>query len=168
MNNETLLLLLVAAVTMIAIALLVQALVLFGIYKKSRDLHSQLRELLPKAEALIKTTESSLLESKQSIAEITRKANEILDSAKLQLAKVDTVITDASERAKIQIEKAELVIGDSLDRIHNTVTTLHKSVLTPLREINGISVGLRAAFSALFARQRRSVTQVTQDEEMFI
>lgn len=168
MNNETLLLLLVLAVGMIALALLAQALVLFGIYKKSKELHTKLNDFLPKAEALIKTTEASMVELTQSIAEITGRANDILDSAKSQMARMDLVITDATDRAKVQMEKAELVIGDTLDRIHNTVLMVHKSVLTPLREITGVSAGLRAAFSAMFSPQRRTVTQVTQDEEMFI
>ena len=168
MNNEQLLLLLVLAVGMIAVALLAQALVLFGIYKKSQELHAKLNDFLPKAEALIKTTEASMVELTQSIAEMTGRANDILDSAKSQMARMDLVMTDATDRAKVQMEKAEMVIGDTLDRVHNTVLMVHKSILTPLREVTGVSAGLRAAFSAMFSGQRRAVTQVTQDEEMFI
>ena len=168
MNNETLLLLLVLAVSMIAVALIAQALVLFGIYTKSKELHSKLSEFLPKAEALMKTTESSLVETRQSIAEMTGRANDVLDSAKSQLARMDLVMTDATERAKVQMEKAEMVISDTLDRVQSTVTLVHKSIVTPLREITGVSAGLRAAFTAMFTPPRPSVTQVTQDEEMFI
>ncbi len=168
MNNEQLLLLLVLAVSMIALALVAQALALFGIYKKSKELQIKLNDFLPKAEALIKTTEASVVELTQSIAEITGRANDILDSAKSQLARMDLMMTDATERAKVQMEKAEMVIGDTLDRVHNTVLMVHKGILAPIREVTGVSAGLRAAFSAMFSGQRRPVTQVTQDEEMFI
>ncbi len=166
--NNTLLTLLVLAVGMIAISLTVQALVLYGIYKKSLDLHVKLNDFLPKAETLLRTTEKSVADTRHEILTITTQANELLSTAKGHMARADVALTEVGERAKIHMAKAELVLDDTLNKVHSTVNTVHKGILTPIREVTGVAAGLRAAFSSLVTSHRPSVTHATQDEEMFI
>ncbi len=166
--DNTLLTLLVLAVGMIAIALSVQALVLYGLYKKSLDLHVKLGEFLPKAEALLRTTETSVKDTRREVLAVTAQASELLSTAKSQMARVDMAMTDAGSRAQIHMAKAELVLDNTLSKVNSTVNTVHKGILTPIREVSGVAAGLRAAFSSLVTSQRPSVTNATQDEEMFI
>ena len=167
MDNR-LLILLTLAVGMIAVALTVQALVLYGIYRKSTDLYVKLNEFLPKAEALLKTSEKSLQETRQNIQELTANANEVINTAKGHMARIDVVMTDAGNRANVHMAKAELVLDDTLNKVHRTVNTVHKGILTPIREVTGVAAGLRAALSSFVTSQRPSVHRATQDEEMFI
>ena len=167
MDNR-LLILLTLAVGMIAVALAAQALALYGIYRKSLDLQVKLNEFLPKAEALLKTSEKSLLDTRQNILELTTNANEILYTAKGHLARIDVAMTDAGNRAQVHMSKAELVLDDTLTKVHSTVNTVHKGILTPIREVTGVAAGLRAAFASLVTSRRPPVHSATQDEEMFI
>lgn len=167
MDNR-LLILLTLAVVMIAAALIAQALVLYGIYRKSIDLHAKLNEFLPKAEALLKTSEKSLHDTRQNILELTASANDILDTAKGHMARIDLALTDAGNRAQVHMAKAEIVLDDTLNKVHSTVNTVHKGILTPIREVTGVAAGIRAAFSSLVTSQRPPVHSATQDEEMFI
>jgi hypothetical protein len=45
---------------------------------------------------------------------------------------------------------------------------VHSGVMRPLREIQGITAGVRAALAFLAKGGRANVNQITHDEEMFI
>ena len=67
------------------------------------------------------------------------------------------------------MDRAELVLDDTFGRVQNTVATVHGGVMRPLREISGVSAGIKAALSHMVKGATRSTpAQATQDEEMFI
>ncbi len=89
----------------------------------------------------------------RQITEITARTNDILDSTKRQLAIVEEVVGDAAVRAKVQMERVELVLDDTLSRAHETVAVVHDGIMRPLREVNGIAAGIRAALRRRGPRQ---------------
>jgi len=95
-------------------------------------------------------------------------ANDIMDSARNQIAMVEEVVNEATARAKVQMERIELVLDDTINRAHETVATVHNGIMRPLQELNGIAVGVKAALAFLARNNRPSVAQATSDEEMFI
>jgi len=182
MDQTTLLYIMTAFVIIAAVALCIQAGLLVGMYKTTKGLQDKITPLIPKVDAVIPKVEllipkvDSLLESSKitveqsrvQIVEITSLANEILVSAKNQLAMVEEVVTDATARAKVQIERAEVVLDDTINRAHETVAIVHNGIMRPLQELNGIVAGVRAALAFLARNNRPSVAQATSDEEMFI
>jgi ElaB/YqjD/DUF883 family membrane-anchored ribosome-binding protein len=165
---QIILALIAASVALTAIALIAQAFCLFGMYKVSKAIQAKVEQLMPDVQKLVETTKTTVEQSKQQILAITGKSNEILDSTKAQLAKVDSLMTDATSRAKVQMDRVEMVLDDTMSRAHETVVTVHSGVMRPLREINGIAVGIKAALHHLTNSRRSSVAQATADEEMFI
>jgi hypothetical protein len=126
-------------------------------------------------ESLVEKTNSTVEQSGRQITEITTRANailesskDILDSTKRQIAIVEDVVGDAAERAKVQMERVELVFDDTLSRAHETVAVFHDGVMRPLREINGLAAGIRAALASIARGNRPTPDQATSDEEMFI
>lgn len=168
MDQQTLLYVIAAFVVVAALALLAQAGMLFGIYRTSRLAEKKFGALLPKIETLVESSERAVTQSRQQILEITTRANQILDTAKVQMARVDEVLADASARAKVQLERAEMMLDDTMTRAHETVAAVQTGILRPLREINGVAVGIRTAFQTLLRNNRPSVAQATHDDEMFI
>lgn len=168
MDQQTLLYIMAAFVIVAAIALLVQAGMLVGIYRTSRAAEQKFGILLPKIEALVESSDHAVMQSRQQILEITTKANQILDITKVQITRVDEVLSDASARARVQLDRAEMVLDDTMSRAHETVVAVQSGILRPLREINGVAVGLRTAFQTLLRNNRPSVAQATHDDEMFI
>ena len=196
MDNQTLLYIMTAFVVIAGLSLLLQLGMLFGIYRtakaterkvaalapkveslipKIESLIPKVESLIPKVESLIANVESLILSSqkivdngRQQIADIVGRTTEILDSTKRQLGKIEEVVNDASGRAKVQLEKAEMVIDDTMSRAHETVAMVHNGITRPLREINGIAAGVRAAMQHLARSSRPSVAQATHDDEMFI
>src|SRR3984957_5573360 len=168
MDQTALLYVMTAFVIISAVALSIQAGMLVAVSKKTKELHDKITPLVPKVESLVATTQATVELSRKQIAEITSKANDVLDSTKNQLAMVEEVVSDATSRAKVQMDRVELVLDDTLSRAHETVALLHSGIMRPLREVSGVTAGIRAALAFLSRGNRPSVAQATSDEEMFI
>jgi len=175
MNQEILLYTMAGFVIVSAIAMCIQVGLLFGIYKSSKTMQEQISTVLPQAKAVLAKAEATLEQHRFAasevsirVIEITDKANQILDMGKAQLGKIDSVITDATCRAKVQLERAEMVVDDTVTRVHESVTAVHKGIMRPIREVQGVATGVRAAVSVFMRGGRPSVAQATQDDEMFI
>jgi ElaB/YqjD/DUF883 family membrane-anchored ribosome-binding protein len=168
MDQTTLLYVMTAFVIIAAIALSIQAGMLVAVNKKTKELQDKITPLVPQVESLVETTKATVEMSRKQIAEITSRATDVLDSTRNQLAMVEEVVSDATARAKVQMDRVELVLDDTLSRAHETVALLHTGIMRPLREINGVTAGIRAALEFLSRGNRPSVAQATSDEEMFI
>jgi hypothetical protein len=168
MDQQTLIVLMTIFVGLAAIAMLMQAAMLIGIYRVSKQTQEKLFVLLPRIESLVESTREGVDQSRKQILEITTRANAILESARVQLAKVEEVVTDGTSRARAQMDRMELVLDNTMTRAQETVAAVHESVMWPVRELHGISAGIRAALNFLAHGRRPSVAQATSDEEMFI
>jgi hypothetical protein len=168
MPSEALMNLITAAIVVSAVALLFQTLMLYGMFRSVRALRRQVTEFLPKAEEFVVSTQRSMSESRREIQEVTSKATAVLDSTQRQLERVDDLLGDATTRAKAQLERVELVVEDTVSRVHRTVVELNEGILRPIRELNGLAIGLRVALQTLLRGGRPTVAQATSDEEMFI
>jgi hypothetical protein len=169
MDNQTIFLGLIAVfVAVSAAAMVFQAAMLYGTYKAARELRDRIVPLTVKVEALVETSRTTVDEARIRIVEITVKTNQILDVAKKQMETVEEFLEDASLRTRKQLERAEIVVEDALERAQDTVELVHKGILAPIRGINGVAAGVRAALHFLLRGTRPSPDQVTVDEEMFI
>lgn len=175
MGQDVLMSVMTIFVVVAAIALCIQAGMLYGVYKAARAMQEQTAALMPQAKGILAAAEATLTESRKNIVEITSKANDLtakandlMDSARVQLTKIDSLVTDATERARTQLDRAELVVDDTMVRVQETVSAVHTGVMAPLRQINALSAGVRAALSTFLQGGRPSVAQATQEDEMFI
>ncbi|HYZ84112.1 MAG TPA: hypothetical protein VE621_06900 [Bryobacteraceae bacterium] len=168
MNQEVLLMVMTVFVMVSAVALCVQLFLLLAIAKTARTMQEQTAAILPQAKSILAKAEATINDSRGHVVDVTRKASEILDLAKAQMLKIDSVVTDASSRAKVQLEKMEMVVDDTVSRVHQTVTVVNSGVIRPIRELQGVAAGVRTAVQYLLQGGRPSVAQATQDDEMFI
>src|SRR6185369_6027231 len=105
-------------------------------------------------------------ESRRQITEISTKTTDILDVARRQMARLDELLEDATTRARVQFDRAEMVLDDTMGRVQDTVAMVHNGVLKPLKEVQGVASGLRAAFFFLLRGRRPNPSSATVDEEM--
>jgi F0F1-type ATP synthase membrane subunit b/b' len=157
-----------AAVVVAAVAIVLQLLILFAMYRASKAISNQIAALAPKIETLVETAQRTVEQSRQQVTEITTKTNAVLDQTKVQLVRVNEIMEDATSRAKRQLDRVELILDDTIGRVHETAMLLQNGVLRPLREVHGVAAGVRAAVSTLLRGGRPTVAQATQDDEMFI
>lgn len=168
MDEHSLLVIMSIFVAVAAVALVFQAAMLFGIFKAARAMEEKAAHLAPKVEALVESSRIAVDDSRREIAEITTRTSDILDVAKKQMDRVDEMLADAAIRTSRQLDRAELVLDDAMDRAQETISAVHGGVMKPIREINGVAAGLRAALQFLMRGGRPSPDQATVDEEMFI
>jgi len=167
MDQSTLLVIMAGAVSVSAIALVIQAFLLFGTFKATQTVRDRVVTMLPKVEALLDTSRAAMDEGRAGIAEIREKSNMLLDTGQKQMQSLQSILGDAQERSRRQFEHMELLVNDTLNRVEETVALVHKGVLKPIRGINGVAAGISAAIQFL-VRGRSNPNRVTVDEEMFI
>ena len=168
MDQNLLMFVMTLFVVLSAVALFIQAGLLYGIYKSARTVQEQTASVLPQVRSILTKAETTIDQSQRNVIEITAKANEMMDLGKAQLVRLDAVMKDASSRAKVQIEKAEMVVDDTMSRVHESVAAVHNGILRPIREIHGVAAGVKTAVAVFLRGGRPSVDRATQDDEMFI
>jgi hypothetical protein len=151
-----------------AISFVVMAVAAYRLQQVARAMQTATQRVLPKVEALAESSRVAVEDSRVKIAEVTTKTTDILDTTRRQLARVEEVLDDAASRARVQLDRAEIVVDDAVTRAQETVIAVQSGILRPLKEINGVAVGLRAAIQYFLRGGRPNPDQVTADEEMFI
>jgi len=158
-----------------ALAMLIQAGTLLGLFIVAKRIQEKVTVLTGPITGIIDTSKKTLQTVEghidrigSQIDRIGSSSNAILDTTKVQLAKVDDLLTDASTRAKVQMERAEMVLDDTMGRVQHTVSFVQSGVVRPVREVQGIVTGIRTALTHLGRGGRPTVDHATADEEMFI
>ena len=65
--------------------------------------------------------------------------------------------------------ETDVPVDDTVEQVEQVGGAVKTAVLKPVKEVNGLMAGMKAAISTLAAGNRRpSVDHATQDEEMFI
>jgi hypothetical protein len=119
-------------------------------------------------EELAISSRVALEDGRTSMREVTQRTVEILDIAQRQLLRVDDVLQDAAGRARVQMDRAEMVVDDAMSRAQETVAIVHGGIMRPIREINAVANGVRAALHYFARGGRPAPDEATADEEMFI
>jgi len=151
-------------VALAAVAIITQAGVLLAIYVMSKRLSEQV-------ESCMKETRE-MMAPVRSIAENLRIASanlvEIGLAARDQFRRVEAMVTDTGEALHVQIERFDHLSQNMMDRINETASIVQDSVVRPAREVAALAKGITGFGSFLFRRNRSTVDQARQDEELFI
>jgi len=167
MDQQTLLTVMTAFVIIAAVALIIQAAMLAGIYKASRGMQENVQRLLPKIEGVLDTSRKTIEDSRKQIADITAKTSEILDTTRQQVHRIDEFLNDAAARARVQMDRAEMVLDDAMVRTQRTVALVEGGVIKPIVQIQGVAAGIKTALTFLL-RGRPNPEDAHSDEEMVI
>ena len=158
----------VGAFLVAAVAILVQACLMFAMYRTSCAMREQLSALRAKIEPMAESGQRLFEETRAQVAEISTETRQVLALGRKQLVVVDELMGEAAARTRAQMDRIEMVVDDTVNRFQETTTLLQNSIVKPIRQINALSAGIRAAVSVLFGGRRTSVERATHDEEMFI
>jgi hypothetical protein len=169
MDRDLLLLYIMAVFTGVAaIALLMQMLYLFGMYRSIKQLRERAVSFMDRWEPLADQAQKTLEQVRGQSDQILKKVEGLADQSKTQLDKVDTLLTDVSQTTRLQLERIDRAIADTVDRVHDTTEAVQKTVLVPVRQVRAVAAAFGAIVGSLNARRRPTVDQATLDEEMFI
>ncbi len=149
MEDSTLLLIMAGAVVVSAIALVIQAGLLYGTFRAAQSMRENVQSVMPKVEGLLNTSQVALEESRSGIAEVREKSVSLLEAGHRQVDHVEEFLNDASNRTRSQLEHAEAIINDTLNRTQDTVALIHTGILRPIRGVSGLIAAVSAAFQFL-------------------
>lgn len=158
------------AVLLACIAFLVQTGIVIALYRVARKTQTRVLPLVDQAEPILCTTRQILEENRPRISEISAEAVEITKTTRAQAERIGDLLGDAAERAKARLAQLDKTVDDTMEQVEHVGDVMRSAVLKPVKEVNGLVAGMKAAIStyAAVAGRRSSVDHATQDEEMFI
>jgi hypothetical protein len=155
-------------------AIVVQAGILVGLYlavrKSTAKMEALATEVTSKALPTIDAVQNMLVELRPRIEVLSVNAAESSNLVRNQLARIDATLTDALDRTRLQVIRADELLNRTMDRVEETSDAVHKTVISPLRQVNGLMAAISTGVEVLFGPKRRHPKNgdgVPQDE-MFI
>jgi ElaB/YqjD/DUF883 family membrane-anchored ribosome-binding protein len=155
-------------------AVLLQAFIMVALYlsvrKSTAKMEAVATEIKEKALPTMETVQSFLVEVRPKIDTIATNVAESSALVKNQLARIDATLTDALDRTRLQVIRADELLNRTMDKVEETSEFVHKTVVSPLRHVNGFMAALSTGVEVLLGQKRRHGKNgmgVPQDE-MFI
>jgi methyl-accepting chemotaxis protein len=164
-------------VALTGIAVLLQAGALLAIYIVMRKSTQHLEELAGDVKTKVMPT---VTQAQEMIADLRPKIETIVENfrdtttvLRSEVQRVDATVNDVIDRARLQVIRADELLGRTMDRVEQTSEMVHRTVVSPVKQISGLVQGITVGLEFLFSgrnrrngggRERRPVPQ----DEMFI
>ena len=145
--------LLMVAVVLIALAIVVQAGVLVGMYLMSRRLTDKVNGLVDESRTLIgplETTTANLKEASEEFVEMGKIGRD-------QAHRVASTVNETRETIRLEVE-------DIRDRIVGTVDEARHTLLRPLRQWAAVALGVAEGVRTLFGRTSTEPADTVKQE----
>jgi len=160
-------------VAVTSLAVLIQAGILVALYvsvrKTSARMEAIATDLHAKTGPILESTQAIVVDSRPKIEAITDNLMVASASIKSQVERLDATVSDAVDRTRLQIIRADDLVTRTMDRVEETTDVVHRSVISPVRQMAGLVSGLATGIGAFFGRRGNDGRdEATQDEEMFI
>jgi hypothetical protein len=118
----------------------------------------------------METVQSILIELRPKIDLISVNLSESSALVRTQLGRIDATLTDALDRTRLQVIRADELLNRTMDRVEETSEVVHRTVISPLRQVNGLMNAIATGFEVFLGQKKRNPRNgagVPQDE-MFI
>jgi hypothetical protein len=169
--NDTLLGIFIAVT---AVAVVIQAGILVGLYlavrKSTAKMEALATQVTDKALPTMETVQSMLVEIRPKLDVMTVNLSESSTLVRNQLGRLDATLTDALDRTRLQVIRADELLNRTMDKVEETSDAVHKTVISPLRQVNGLMSAISTGVEVFLGQKRRQPKNgagVPQDE-MFI
>ena len=140
-------------------AVVIQAGILIGLYlsvrKSTAKMEALATEFKNKALPTMETVQSFLVEVRPKVDAITTNVSESSALVKNQLARIDATLTDALDRTRLQVIRADELLNRTMDKVEETSEMVHKTVVSPLRQVNGLMAAISTGVEVFLGQKRR-------------
>jgi archaellum component FlaC len=155
-------------------AVLLQAMILVALYvsvrKSTAKMDGLATELKEKAIPTMETVQSFIVDVRPKIETISANVSESTTLIKNQLERLDATLTDVMDRTRLQVIRADELLSRTMDKVEETSEIVHKTVVSPLRQVSGVMNAIYTGVEVFLGNKRRGGKNgmgVPQDE-MFI
>ena len=101
------------------------------------------------------TAQSMLLDLRPKIDTIANNVSETTTVVRGQLERIDATVTDVVDRTRLQVIRADELLNRTMDRIEETTDVVHRTVVSPVRQLSGLIQGLTAGLEFLLGENAR-------------
>src|SRR5271165_7061325 len=157
-----------------AAAVVIQAGILVALFvavkKSTSRMEALATEVKTKVMPTVDTAQSMLVEWRPKIDTIASNVSETTTVVRGQVERLDAAVTDIVDRTRLQVIRADELLNRTMDRIEETSEMVHKTVVSPLRQVNGLMAAISTGVEVFLGQKRRHPKNgrgVPQDE-MFI
>lgn len=140
-------------VALTAIAVSLQAGVLAAIYFSISRVEKDTRQVRRKLD--------------QRIDPILENLEQITESARRQMNKLDRITDDVDNRLRTQVARLDRLISEALDKVEEAGSSVRDNVAGPMREAAAVLQGVKAALASIGLRRARR-RSASDEEELFI
>ena len=171
---------LTVALILVAVAVLMQAGAMLGIWLAIRKVPGQIESMRADVKQRIDPIAHSVVPLAQSVLEIVNNSREPLRTISANLAEISTIFRDRTsnadqvaaellDKSREQIIRVDRMVCDLVEKVETTADSVQKGVLGPIQEVSAVVKGVRSGLEFLFKRRRvTNVSEATQDEQLFI
>jgi methyl-accepting chemotaxis protein len=132
-------------------------------------LMAKLEAATDQAGQFLTTATRVIEEARPRISEVSKDVVAISHSGREQVERIGDLLHEASERARHRLEQIDNTVETTVEQVEQVGDVVKRTVMRPVREVNGFAAGISAAMATLVKKPRKSsVDSATQDEEMFI
>jgi len=146
-------------VALTGIAVLLQAGVLLAMYIAMRKSTQQVEDLVNEVKIKVMPTvaqaQEMIVTLRPKVETIVANVAESTTTLQAEVKRVDATVNDVIDRARLQVIRADELLSRTLDRVEHTSEIVHKTVVSPVRQISGIVQGITVGLEFLFSRSHR-------------
>lgn len=146
-------------IALTGMAVLLQAGVLAAMYVTMRKTSGRMEALATEVKTKVLPT---VEQAQELLAEVRPKLEDIVDNLqdattviRSQVQRVDATVTDVVDRARLQIIRGDELLTRTLDRAEQTSEMVHRTVISPVRQLSGLMQGITAGLDFLFSSRAR-------------
>ncbi len=156
-----------------AAAVVIQAGILVALFvavkKSASRMEALATEVKTKVMPTVDTAQSMLVEWRPKFDTIASNVSETTTVVRAQVERLDATVTDIMDRTRLQVIRADELLNRTMDRIEETSDVVHRTVVSPIRQLSGLVQGLTAGLDFLLGGKRRRGHDVSvPQDEMFI
>jgi hypothetical protein len=154
-----------------AIAVIIQAGILVALFvavrKTSGRVEALATEVTSRALPTIDTAQQMLVTLRPRVEDIVANVEQSARMARGQMERLDATVSDIVDRTRLQVIRADELVNRTMDRVEETTDMVHRTVVSPIRQLSGLMQGLSTGLEFFLGRKRRQPRDgmgVPQDE----
>lgn len=161
--------LLTAFVIVTALAVVMQAGLLLGMFLVSRRILSAAMRMesgiKDHLNPMVDSIHSVTTAAREPISTILSNLTEVTDLLRKRAVSADAVAAELLERARVDVVRVDELFAGILGRVERAAESAERGVLGPVREISALVAGIRRGFGYFFSRQGPAGRRRGPDEE---
>jgi hypothetical protein len=156
-----------------AAAVVIQAGILVAMYLALRQTSARMEALATEVRSKVlpaaETAYSMLTEFRPHLQTLVTNVSESSTMVRTQMERLDATVSDAIDRARLHVIRVDELLNRTLDRVESTTNLVHRTVVSPVRQLSGLVQGITSGLEFLIGVKRRGRNGVpVPQDEMFI